>query len=582
LSIMQKSAPKGDTVQVQTVFAALNEPESARLNGTESDGVESDGVESDGVESDGVESDHAYLDNVLYVKGQYQKGLGQSFPIVNPATAQVIGYGVSATDEEVDQAIAIANEEQQKWQRLSALERAEKLHVVATKLGQMTPQLAKLMTQEMGKPYKESVDEVTWCVSAFRYYAEIARHEGGKVLGPAVEGQLHYVSKEPLGVVVSILPFNYPLVLLAWQASAALAAGNAVIAKPSVLTTKTTLLAMQAFESLGPGLVQCLPGEGQVGARLTASPDTHFVAFTGSLKVAQAVARACAEQFKPTLIEASGNDPFIVMPSASITAAVRGATFAAFLNCGQVCTSAERFYVHASIYDDFVERLVLHARALRVGNGLEPVDIGPMASQAVRDRFEKILSRALEQGAEVACGGQRPQATPETTPEAPNQGWFFEPTVLVNVTAEMDIVQDEAFGPVASVIRVESFEDAIAQANRSPFGLGATIYTQDLAESMRATRELQAGMVWVNAPLLDNDAGPFGGRKMSGLGRELGAEGLDTFRHTKLVMIDPEAAHHDFWWFPYADAESYRQNVPSTTQTLSEPTSLEPTSSTHQ
>jgi acyl-CoA reductase-like NAD-dependent aldehyde dehydrogenase len=304
--------------------------------------------------------------------------------------------------------------------------------------------------------------------------------------------------------------------------------------------------------------VQCLPGGADVGARLTESADTHFVAFTGSLKVGQAVARACSEQFKPTLIEASGNDPFIVMPSASLTAAVRGATFAAFLNCGQVCTSAERFYVHADIYDDFVAQMVAHTRALRVGNGLGPVDIGPMVSQGVRDRFEAIINRAIAQGATALCGAQRPATEPK--------GWFYEPTVLVNVTADMEIVQDEAFGPVASVIKVESFEEAIEQANNSPFGLGATIYTQDLAESMRATRELQAGMVWVNAPLLDNDAGPFGGRKMSGIGRELGAEGLDTFRHTKLVMIDPEAAHHDFWWFPYADAESYRQNVSSSAQ----------------
>jgi acyl-CoA reductase-like NAD-dependent aldehyde dehydrogenase len=489
------------------------------------------------------------LDNVLYVGGQYQKGSGQSFEIINPATEQVIGHGVSATEREIDEAIALANHEQKKWQRLSALERAEKLHVVASELGRMKPQLAELMTMEMGKPYKESADEVEWCITALRYYAEVARHEGGKVLGPATAGQLHYVIKEPLGVVVSILPFNYPLVLFAWQAAAALAAGNAVIAKPSVLTTKTTLLAMEAFTSIGPGLVQCLPGDGDVGARLTASPDTHFVAFTGSVKVGQAVARTCSEQFKPTLIEASSNDPFIVMPSASMGAAVRGATFAAFLNCGQVCTSAERFYVHADIYDDFVAQLVTQTRALRVGNGLAAVDVGPMVSWAVRDRFEKIVNRAIEQGAKVLCGGRRP--------DSGEKGWFYEPTVLVDVSADMDIVQDEAFGPVASVIKVDSFEAAIAQANRSPFGLGATIYTQDLAESMRATRDLQVGMVWVNAPLLDNDAGPFGGRKMSGIGRELGAEGLDTFRHTKLVMIDPEAAHHDFWWFPYADNEAY-------------------------
>lgn len=498
--------------------------------------------------------DFESLDKVIYVGGQYQKGAGSTFPITNPATEETIGYGASATVEEIDQAIALANREQKFWQRLSALERAEKLHVVATRLGEMTPQLAELMTLEMGKPYKESADEVAWCISAIRYYAEIARHEAGKVLGPAVEGQLHYVVKEPLGVVVSILPFNYPLVLFIWQAAAALAAGNAVIAKPSELTTKTTLMAMQAFETLSPGLVQCLPGGGEVGARLTASVDTHCIAFTGHLETAKKVASACAAQFKKTLIEASGNDPFIVMPSALIDVAARGATFGAFLNCGQVCTSSERFYVHAEIYDEFVEKLVENTRALRIGNGLNQVDIGPMASAAVRDRFEAIIQTAISQGARVACGGRRPNGY--------TQGYFYEPTVLTEVAPDMDIVKGEAFGPVASVIKVHSFDEAIRLANQSPFGLGATIYTQDLSESMRATNELQAGMVWVNAPLLDNDAGPFGGRKMSGVGRELGAEGLDTFRHTKLVMVDYQAQPQDFWWFPYAADENHPQAQP--------------------
>ncbi|MEM9163653.1 MAG: aldehyde dehydrogenase family protein [Cyanobacteria bacterium P01_F01_bin.4] len=194
-------------------------------------------------------------------------------------------------------------------------------------------------------------------------------------------------------------------------------------------------------------------------------------------------------------------------------------------------------------------KLVQHTRALRVGNGLEKVDIGPMASKAVRERFEIILKRAIAQGAKVACGGKRPDQLPT--------GYFFEPTVLVNVSPDMDIVNDESFGPVAPVVKVDSLDEAIVLANRSRFGLGATIYTQDLNEAMRATHELQTGMVWVNAPLLDNDAGPFGGRKMSGLGRELGAEELDAFRHTKLVMIDPAANPQDFWWFPYADNESY-------------------------
>jgi len=237
------------------------------------------------------------------------------------------------------------------------------------------------------------------------------------------------------------------------------------------------------------------------------------------------------------------------MPSAPLDVAVRGAVFAAYLNCGQVCTSAERFYVHESVHDRFVDKLVTEAQNLRIGNGLGKVDIGPMVSRKERERFEGVIARAVQQGAKIACGGKRPAGF--------NKGWFYEPTVLTGVTPDMDIMNAESFGPVAPICRVETFDEAIELANRSRFGLGATMYTTDLNETARAVREIVAGMVWVNAPLLDNDAGPFGGRKMSGIGRQLGAEGLDTFRHTKLAMIDPAANPQDFWWFPYADREAY-------------------------
>jgi len=236
------------------------------------------------------------------------------------------------------------------------------------------------------------------------------------------------------------------------------------------------------------------------------------------------------------------------MPSAPLDTAVRGAAFASFLNCGQVCTAAERFYVHRDVYSRFVEGLARQASSLRVGNGLERVDLGPMASQRERGRYEGIVARALEQGARVVTGGGRPQHLA--------RGWFVEPTVL-EVDADMDILRAESFGPVAPVCRVDSLEQAIELANRSEFGLGANIYTADLGEAMRAIHEIESGMVWVNTPLNDNDAIAFGGRKMSGAGRELGGEGLDQFRRSKMVMIAPRA-EPDPEWFPYPDADAFR------------------------
>ena len=363
-------------------------------------------------------------------------------------------------------------------------------------------------------------------------------------------GQFHFSVKEPLGTIVIILPFNFPLVLLCWEASAALAAGNAVIVKPHEQTSISTLKFMEAFAPLPPGVIQCVTGGGRVGQQLVNSPDTHMVAFTGSIATGQAVAAACAGSFKRVLIEASGNDPFIVMPSAPLDMAARGAAFAAYLNCGQVCTSAERFYVHEAIYDEFAERLVAEAKKLRIGNGLGAVDLGPLATRRQRERFESMIATARKQGARAAAGGGRPAEL--------NRGWYVEPTVLTEVTPEMEILNEEPFGPVAPLCRVSSFDQAIELANRSRYGLGANLYSLDMTEAFRAVREVESGILWINAPLLDNDALPFGGRKLSGTGRQLGPEGLAQFQNTKFVMIDPKASNQDFWWFPYADVESFK------------------------
>jgi betaine-aldehyde dehydrogenase len=490
------------------------------------------------------------LSGCHWINGRLHAGAGTwNYDVLDPATEQRIGQLCDATREEVNRAVVIANQAQKVWNRSNALHRAEAMHEVAAQIRQQRPLTAEMLTREIGKTYKESVDEVSWSATAVDYYAELGRHEIGRVAGPVVDGQFNFSLKEPLGVVVLILPFNYPLCLLCWQAAAALVAGNAVIIKPSELTSLTTLQFIQAFAGLGQGLVQVLTGGAEVGQQLVRHADTHMVAFTGGIETGRSIARECAGLYKRTLIETSGNDPFIVMPSAPIDIAARGAAFGAYLNCGQVCASSERFYVHEAVYDEFVERLTHHARLIRVGNGLDKVDMGPLASRAQRERYERILHRAVEQGARVGAGGGRPHGL--------DKGWFAEATVLTDISPTMDIMRDESFGPVAPICRVASLDEALALSNDSRYGLGSTIYTTNLEESMRATHELEAGMVWVNAPLLDNDAGPFGGRKQSGMGRQLGAEGLDNFRHSKFVMMDPAASAQDFWWFPFRDEDAF-------------------------
>lgn len=470
--------------------------------------------------------------------------------VIDPATEEVIAQIAETTPAEVDAAVETGRSAYKKWWRMSALERSEVMHEVANDLLSMKAQLAEALTREMGKPYKESADEVDWSVSAIRYYAETGRTDIGRVVGPAVAGHLNYTLKLPLGVVVSIQPFNYPMTLLAWEGAAALACGNAVIVKPSEYTSITTLMFAEAFNKhLPDGLFQVLTGAGEVGRQLVEHPGTNMIAFTGSVPTGKAIAAKCGEMMKPTLIETSGNDPFLIMPSAPLDVVARGAAFSAYMNCGQICVSAERFFVHEAVHDEFVEKLIEQTKMIRVGNGLDKVEMGPMVAEKERTRYEAVLERAQQQGAKLALGGGRPADQ--------DKGWFVEPTILTDCNREMDLFNNESFGPVAPICKVESFDQALEYANDSNYGLGACLYTMDMRESIRASEELDGGMVWINAPLLDNDAGPFGGTKMSGMGRQLGPEGLETFRKTKFVWLDPNCGSQDFWWFPYADAEAF-------------------------
>ena len=487
------------------------------------------------------------LSGTHYVNGSWVAGSGARHDVIDPATSEPSAHYADATSAEVDQAVAHAARAQAEWWAMSALDRANLLHEAASKMIANSARTGECLTREMGKPFRESNWEGGAAASSFRHYAETARSEQGRVAGPAIAGQLHMVLKEPLGTVVSIVPYNFPMLLAGWQSAAALAAGNAIIIKPSELTPVTMLMWMEALDHLPPGLIQVLTGGAETGQALVGHVNTHGVAFTGSVRAAQAVAATASQRFKPTLIEASGNDSFIVMPSADISIAARGAAFAAFLNCGQVCTSAERFYVHEDVYDEFIDALAVQARALRVGSGLDRVDVGPMSSARERARVERIVARAVEQGATIVTGGKRPAGL--------ERGWFYEPTVM-KVDHSMEIMHGECFGPLAPIARVKDLDEAIRCANDSELGLGANIYTNELSESARAVREIETGIVWVNTPLNDNDAIPFGGRKMTGSGRELGSEGLEQFRRSKMVMIAPDA-EADPEWFPYPDGDAF-------------------------
>ena len=450
----------------------------------------------------------------VYFSGTWHPASGQAREVIDPATLDAVGRIAETTAEERGAALDAARGAQRGWARLDAKSRAAVLHRVANRIEATDMRrCAELMSREVGKTYPDAIGELANCAGVFRYFAEMARDEAGKVAGSTQAGSFQFARYEPLGLSVHIMPFNFPVLLMCWTVAASLAAGNGCIVKPAPVATLSTLEFMQVFADLPPGLVACLPGGAELAAALIASPKINAVAFTGSVAAGRAVAVAVASQMKPAVIEAGGSDPLIVTAHAPLEVAAAGAVTAAFHLTGQVCTSAERLFVQDEVHDEFLRLFAEKTRALRLGNGLKKSEIGPLVSQAARDKVVRLVEDARAKGAAIVTGGRIP-------PEHP-VGWLYEPTILAGCTPDMAVMQEECFGPVAAVTRVKNLDEAIERANVTPFGLGASIFTTSLEEAMEAAERLEAGMVWVNNPLIDNDALPFGGCKQSGLGREL-------------------------------------------------------------
>jgi betaine-aldehyde dehydrogenase len=469
---------------------------------------------------------------------------GRVFEVRNPATEGVIDTAPRAGATDVDRAVAAARAAFPDWRRTPGLERAEKLHHAARSIREDRDGLAILLTKEGGKPLPENRDEIEWIAACLDYYAEIGRDNIGRVISPVARNQFNFVVKEPYGVAGLIVPWNYPLLLLCWKLAAALAAGNAVVAKPSEHTPLSTLRLMRHFEDFPAGVVNVVTGFGpEAGLPLVEHRDVEVVAFTGSQATGRKVAVACAQQLKKCHLELGGNDPFIVDEGVDLDVAAKGAAWACFLNMGQVCTSAERFFVVGEVFDEFVDRFCAYTKGLRIGDPMGPdVDLGPMISAVQREKVENKVAESVRAGAKVLVGGRRPERF--------ERGYFYEPTVLANVTTAMPLMREETFGPVAPLVRCRDIDEAIAMADASEFGLGASIYTNNLEHAMRAMEQIHAGTFWINDPLTDNDAGPFGGMRRSGIGRELGGEGLEDFRDSKHVHMDYVIGAKSYW-YPY-------------------------------
>ena len=469
---------------------------------------------------------------------------GNTFEVENPFTEDIIAKVPYSKAEDVDNAVLAAKSAWKNWKTLGSLDMRDLLREVAVKSRKHEREIAEIIVAESGKALIECLDEIEWIASIFEYYSEIGRDQKGRVVAPVASRSMSMVVKEAYGVVGCIVPWNYPLLLMAWKVAPALAAGNTLVIKPSEYTPLSIMRWLEvACDHLPRGTVNMITGDGVTGSYLVEHSETRVIAFTGSVDTGKKIAIMAARQLKKTSLELGGNDPIIICDDVDINIAARGTTWGGFLNAGQVCTSLERVYVMENIADDFIEAVVEQAKKVRLGDPMNgKTDMGPMCSIDALSKVEGKVTRAKKEGARLLIGGSRSSKF--------EKGYFYEPTVFDKIESHMEMMNIETFGPIIPIQKVKNLDEAIALANDSQYGLGCNIYTNDMEKALTAAEDIKAGSFWINDPLTDNEAAPFGGMKMSGGGRELGIEGLDEFRESKHILIDYKIRDKDYW-FPY-------------------------------
>ena len=485
------------------------------------------------------------MKNKNYINNTWIDALdGKTFDVENPFTEETIAQVPYSSAKDIDSAVQAAKIAWKDWAKLGSLEMRDLLREVAVKSRAHDRAIAEVITSESGKPIIECLDEIEWIASIFEYYSEIGRDQRGRVVAPVTPRSMSMVVKESYGVVACIVPWNYPLLLMAWKAAPALAAGNTVVVKPSEITPLSMMIWLEkCCDHLPKGIINLVTGFGDTGSFLVEHPDTKVIAFTGSVDTGKKIAMMAAPQLKKTSLELGGNDPIIICDDVDINIAAKGTAWGGLLNAGQVCTSLERVFVMDTIAENFIEAVVDEAKKVRLGDPMHgQTDMGPMVSIMQLKKSKGKVERAKAEGARLLCGGNPPKEF--------NKGYFYSPTVFDQVTSEMEMMNIETFGPIIPIQKVKNLEEAIELANNSQYGLGCNIYTNDMEKALTAAEDIKAGSFWINDPLTDNEAAPFGGMKMSGGGRELGIEGLDEFRESKHILIDYQIREKDYW-FPY-------------------------------
>ena len=452
------------------------------------------------------------------------------FDIVNPASEELITGVANGTAADVDRAVVAAVKAKGAWARLVPKVRSEILHAVADRIAEHRDVLVRLESANTGKPLSVAGDDVDGTIDTFRFMAGTLRGTMTMAAGDYAESHLSLILREPLGVVGVVTPWNYPLLMAAWKLAPILAAGNTVVIKPSEQTPLSTLKLAELIADLLPaGVLNVVTGLGPVvGSRLASHPDIDMIALTGSVGSGRAVARAAADSLKRVHLELGGKAPVVVFEDADLDLVATSLRAASFYNSGQECGAACRVLVHESVADEFVDRLVAQVRELVVGvpEAGDDVELGPLVSKAHYERVLGHLERALADGARAAVGGGAIDGT----------GYFVQPTVLVDMPVGAACTQEEIFGPVVTVETFSDEHEAIARANEVPFGLAASVWTNDARRSHDVAARIDAGTVWVNSHLVLANEVPWGGFKGSGYGRDLSIYALDDYSRTKHVM----------------------------------------------
>ncbi|MGD9647138.1 MAG: aldehyde dehydrogenase family protein [Pirellulales bacterium] len=458
---------------------------------------------------------------------------GRTFETINPATEEVIAQVAEGDAADVDLAVKAARHalEQGPWGRMDARDRGRLLYKLADLIEEEIDELAALETLDNGKPIRDSRGaDLPLVVDCLRYYAGFADKIHGQTI-PVRGEYFTYTRREPVGVAGQIIPWNFPMLMVAWKWGPALAAGCTVVMKPAEQTPLTCLRMARLAQKAGfpDGVINIVPGYGPTaGAALVKHPDVDKIAFTGEHRTAQIIMQDAAPSLKRLTFELGGKSPNVVFADADLESAALGAHFGLYFNQGQCCCAGSRLFVEDKVHDKFVDKLVSMNKSRKLGDPLDPAtEQGPQVDQAQFDKIMGYIERGTKEGAKCLSGGKRHG----------DRGYFIEPTLFGEVRDDMAIAKDEIFGPVLSVLRFKDLDEIVKRANNTMFGLAAAVWTRDIGKAHRLAAAIKAGTVWVNCYDVFDAAAPFGGFKMSGMGRELGEKGLDAYTETKTVTV---------------------------------------------